>query len=123
MKSWQVATLAFFLLVIMESDAEAYLDPGTGSFVFQTVIATVAGSLFVVKTYWRRIKALFSRPSAHVGKGSDRFAVHVHGQEPAYHDSRFTSLMGVTYIADPTPGRHTAGSLVLLSMTMTSRFG
>ena len=22
----------------------------------------------------------------------------------------FTSLMGVTYIADPTPGRHTAGS-------------
>jgi aldehyde:ferredoxin oxidoreductase len=34
----------------------------------------------------------------------------VHGGEPAYHDSRFTSLMGVTYIADPTPGRHTAGS-------------
>jgi aldehyde:ferredoxin oxidoreductase len=36
--------------------------------------------------------------------------VHVHGQEPAYHDTRFTSLMGVTYIADPTPGRHTAGT-------------
>jgi aldehyde:ferredoxin oxidoreductase len=46
----------------------------------------------------------------HVGKGSERFAVHVHGQEPAYHDTRFTSLMGVTYISDPTPGRHTAGS-------------
>ncbi len=51
-----------------------------------------------------------ARAAAHVGKGSERFAVHVHGQEPAYHDSRFTSLMGVTYIADPTPGRHTAGS-------------
>lgn len=48
--------------------------------------------------------------SAHVGKGSEDFAVHVHGGEPAYHDSRFTSLMGVTYISDPTPGRHTAGS-------------
>ena len=46
----------------------------------------------------------------HVGKGSEEFAVHVHGQEPAYHDPRFTPLMGVTYIADPTPGRHTAGS-------------
>src|SRR4029453_10229854 len=46
----------------------------------------------------------------HVGKGSERFAVHVHGGEPAYHDTRFTSLMGVTYIADPTPGRHTARS-------------
>jgi aldehyde:ferredoxin oxidoreductase len=50
------------------------------------------------------------RAAEHVGKGSDAFAVQVHGSEPAYHDSRFTSLMGVTYIADPTPGRHTAGS-------------
>jgi aldehyde:ferredoxin oxidoreductase len=51
-----------------------------------------------------------ARASAHLGRGSEEFAVHVHGQEPAYHDPRFTSLMGVTYIADPTPGRHTAGS-------------
>lgn len=51
-----------------------------------------------------------ARAAAHVGKGTEAFAVHVHGSEPAYHDPRFTSLMGVTYIADPTPGRHTAGS-------------
>jgi len=50
------------------------------------------------------------RAAEHVGKNSEAFAVHIHGGEPAYHDSRFTSLMGVTYIADPTPGRHTAGS-------------
>ncbi len=50
------------------------------------------------------------RAAEHVGKGTEAFAIHVHGGEPAYHDSRFTSLMGVTYIADPTPGRHTAGS-------------
>jgi len=50
------------------------------------------------------------RAAAHVGKGSEEFAIHIHGGEPAYHDSRFTSLMGVTYIGDPTPGRHTAGS-------------
>jgi aldehyde:ferredoxin oxidoreductase len=51
-----------------------------------------------------------ARASAHLGKGSEDFAVHVHGGEPAYHDTRFTSLMGVTYVSDPTPGRHTAGS-------------
>ncbi|HPG27795.1 MAG TPA: aldehyde ferredoxin oxidoreductase family protein, partial [Myxococcota bacterium] len=51
-----------------------------------------------------------ARAAEHVGRGSERFAVHVHGQEPAYHDSRFTSLMGVSYIADPTPGRHTTGT-------------
>ncbi|MDH5490484.1 MAG: hypothetical protein OEY14_00775 [Myxococcales bacterium] len=50
------------------------------------------------------------RAAAHLGKGTEAFAVHVHGSEPAYHDPRFTSLMGVTYIADPSPGRHTAGS-------------
>lgn len=50
------------------------------------------------------------RAAEHLGKGSDAFAVHVHGGEPAYHDSRFTSLMGVSYIADPTPARHTSGS-------------
>jgi aldehyde:ferredoxin oxidoreductase len=50
------------------------------------------------------------RAAEHVGKGTEAFAIHIHGGEPAYHDSRFTSLMGVTYISDPTPGRHTAGS-------------
>lgn len=47
--------------------------------------------------------------SAHVGKGSEAFAVHVRGQEPAYHDPRFTPSMGVSYTSDPTPGRHTTG--------------
>jgi aldehyde:ferredoxin oxidoreductase len=51
-----------------------------------------------------------ARAAEYVGRGSERFAVHIHGQEPAYHDSRFTSLMGVSYIADPTPGRHTTGT-------------
>ena len=50
------------------------------------------------------------RAAEHVGRETDRFAVHVHGQEPAYHDPRFSSMMGLAYIADPTPGRHTSGS-------------
>jgi len=48
--------------------------------------------------------------SKHLGRGTEALAVHVHGSEPAYNDTRFTSLMGVTYVSDPTPGRHTAGS-------------
>jgi len=51
-----------------------------------------------------------AQAAKHVGKGTEAFAVHVHGSEPAYHDPRFTSLMGVNYISDPTPGRHTTGS-------------
>jgi len=37
-------------------------------------------------------------------------AVHVHGQEPAYHDPKFSMSMGTGYVSDPTPGRHTTGN-------------
>ncbi|MEM1417420.1 MAG: aldehyde ferredoxin oxidoreductase C-terminal domain-containing protein [Myxococcota bacterium] len=50
-----------------------------------------------------------AKAAAHVGKGTDAYVVAVRGQEPAYHDPRFSSLMGVTFVTDPTPGRHTAG--------------
>jgi len=35
----------------------AYLDPGTGSYIFQILIAVFAGALFGIKIYWRRVKA------------------------------------------------------------------
>ncbi len=45
------------------------------------------------------------------GKGSDKFAMHVEGQDLAMHDPRLLPSLATTYIADPTPGRHTAGGL------------
>ena len=50
-----------------------------------------------------------ARAAAHLGRGSERFAVHCTGRSLPT-TSRFTSLMGVTILSDPTPGRHTAGS-------------
>lgn len=38
-----------------------YLDPGTGSFLLQLLLATFLGSLFLVKTFWKRIKTFFGR--------------------------------------------------------------
>ncbi|MBU1109378.1 MAG: hypothetical protein KKB51_22045 [Candidatus Riflebacteria bacterium] len=46
--------------------AEAYLDPGTFSFVLQTLIAALVGGLFVIKSYWITIKNWFSGKSAEV---------------------------------------------------------
>ena len=34
----------------------AYLDPGTGSYVFQLLIATALGSLFAARHYMRQAK-------------------------------------------------------------------
>ncbi|MCX6560558.1 MAG: aldehyde ferredoxin oxidoreductase family protein [Candidatus Aminicenantes bacterium] len=50
------------------------------------------------------------RAAARIGRGAERFAIHVGGQEPAMHDSRMDPMMGVAYGADPTPGRHTIAS-------------
>ncbi|MDJ0865935.1 MAG: hypothetical protein QNK03_07490 [Myxococcota bacterium] len=39
----------------------AYLDPGTGSFIIQTLVALVAGVAVTLRLYWARIKAFFRR--------------------------------------------------------------
>jgi hypothetical protein len=40
---------------------QAYLDPGTGSFLLQLLIAGLLGAAFVIKASWSKIKALFHR--------------------------------------------------------------
>lgn len=39
----------------------AYLDPGSGSFLLQLLLAGILGGLFLVRMYWSRIKAFFRR--------------------------------------------------------------
>jgi len=47
--------------------------------------------------------------SEKIGKGSEKYAMHIMGQEPAMHDPRLNPSFGTTYVTDPTPGRHTQG--------------
>jgi hypothetical protein len=42
------------------SDAAAYLDPGTGSILFQSIIAVVASGVAVIATAWRSVVRFFS---------------------------------------------------------------
>jgi hypothetical protein len=44
------------LLLIFPFNAYAYLDPGTGSFIVQIIIAAMAGFLFSTKIYWAKFK-------------------------------------------------------------------
>ena len=39
----------------------AYLDPGSGSFLIQLLIAGLVGAGFLIKAYWKKIKGLFNR--------------------------------------------------------------
>jgi len=44
------------LQLTLSPNAYAYLDPGTGSYIFQVLIATFIGALFTIKMYWQKIK-------------------------------------------------------------------
>ena len=46
---------------VLPSNVYAYLDPGTGSMILQTVIAVFLGAAFIIKTQWRRLKAMFNK--------------------------------------------------------------
>jgi len=48
------------LLLLTPGAAHAYIDPGTGSFVIQGIIAAVVGAGFAVKMFWKRIKAFLT---------------------------------------------------------------
>lgn len=51
---------AALLVLACPTDAQAYLDPGTGSIVFQAAIAMTVGAMFTLKTYWQVVRAWFS---------------------------------------------------------------
>jgi hypothetical protein len=49
------------LFIAMPSNAYAYLDPGTGSFIMQGLVAGIAGGLIAIRAYWRRVRQVFRR--------------------------------------------------------------
>jgi len=56
-----VAAVLAVVLGLLATPAEAYLDPGTGSYVFQMVAAAVVSVGFVARAYWHRVRGFFAR--------------------------------------------------------------
>ena len=56
------------LLVVVSRPAEAYVDPGSASYVFQLAMGALLGGIFVLRTYWTRlvtaIRSVVSRGAA-----------------------------------------------------------
>jgi len=48
------------LVIAWSGNAHAYLDPGTGSYVLQIIIAGIVSALFTLKMCWRRIVDFFT---------------------------------------------------------------
>ena len=47
--------VALSLFIISSKGAQAYIDPGTGSYVLQIVIASALAAGFVIKATWKNI--------------------------------------------------------------------
>jgi hypothetical protein len=56
-----LAVLASLLLV---RETHAYLDPGAGSYIFQILLASLVGVLFMLKVFWGRIMVFFGKGSS-----------------------------------------------------------
>ena len=55
-----VMIVFFFVHVIFIQKADAYLDPGTGSYILQVIIAASVAGLYIIKLFWNKIKAFFN---------------------------------------------------------------
>ncbi len=51
----RILSTIFLLLVI--TDAVAYLDPGTGSMLLQVILGGVAAVAVAIKLYWHKFRA------------------------------------------------------------------
>jgi hypothetical protein len=58
-----VCSVVLMLLIgfLLPGTSYAYLDPGTGSYVLQLLLATIVGILFAIRLFWGRIKSFLKR--------------------------------------------------------------
>jgi hypothetical protein len=52
---YRIALAVLTLLLMTPVDALAYVDPGTGSYVFQLVIAGGLAAIYTVRRYWQSL--------------------------------------------------------------------
>jgi hypothetical protein len=69
MNKLTLTTIISFCVILTGTEpAWAYLDPGTGSLILQSLIAGIAGMLVVGRLYWAKLKnflaTAFSRSSS-----------------------------------------------------------
>ncbi len=56
-----IILLTLLAIFALSSQARAYVDPGTGSYILQMVIAGLLGSLFTIKLFGKRIRAFLQK--------------------------------------------------------------
>ena len=58
-KTFKVLFLLSFLIWLFPSEASAYMDPGSGSYIIQMIVAAAVGGAFAIKMFWLNVKLFF----------------------------------------------------------------
>lgn len=58
-KTLKLAFVFALIFLILPQKAHAYLDPGSGSYLVQILIASAAGAGYFLKMNWGKIKNFF----------------------------------------------------------------
>jgi hypothetical protein len=62
---------AVLILSASYGTAFAYLDPGTGSIILQSLIAGIIGSMAFARMYWTRLKEIVRRTFGNRGHNTE----------------------------------------------------
>ncbi len=57
---WIRGLFIVLIISIIPQNAFAYIDPGTGSYIIQIIIAALVGGLFAIKMFWIKIKTFIT---------------------------------------------------------------
>ena len=66
-----LVVVAVLVICLLPATALAYIDPGTGSFVIQGIIAGVIGVGLAIKVFWHRIQSAFTGKSGEYDEDLD----------------------------------------------------
>jgi hypothetical protein len=56
---------------VIQASILLYVDPGSGSYLIQMIIAAILGALFYFKNLWWKVKAFFWKPKKEDTEGED----------------------------------------------------
>lgn len=57
----QTFVLSILIILVFPKPVQAYLDPGTGSYIFQLALGGVFAALFTLKQNWKRIQSFIQK--------------------------------------------------------------
>lgn len=60
LQNFKFICIFLIILLLFPQRVYAYIDPGTGSYIFQIAIATLVGVLFSIKVFGRSVKSFLT---------------------------------------------------------------